>query len=129
MNRPGRVLLAAVACGLAIGALQPQQGRLWPGECSAGAAVLPHGDAHPPPPLHPQILNLHNPYPQQVLTLNRIKTFIKEDPEVKSISTEACFAVARATVCAGLLALLSWQEPWCYRSPHPAPANVPDCLA
>ena len=33
-----------------------------------------------------------------VLTLNRIKTFIKEDAEVKSISTEACFAVARATV-------------------------------
>lgn len=39
--------------------------------------------------------------PPQVLTLNRIKTFIKEDAEVKSISTEACFAVARATVRAG----------------------------
>ena len=33
-----------------------------------------------------------------VLTLNRVKSFIKEDPDVKSISTEACFAVARATV-------------------------------
>lgn len=32
-----------------------------------------------------------------ILTLNRIKSFIKEDAEVKSISTEACFAVAKAT--------------------------------
>ncbi|GAB4813701.1 hypothetical protein N2152v2_000747 [Parachlorella kessleri] len=32
-----------------------------------------------------------------VLTLNRVKSFIKEYPDVKSISSEACFAVARAT--------------------------------
>lgn len=30
--------------------------------------------------------------------MNRIKSMIKQDVEVKSISTEACFAVAKATV-------------------------------
>ncbi|KAL4517139.1 hypothetical protein Ndes2437B_g06751 [Nannochloris sp. 'desiccata'] len=31
------------------------------------------------------------------LSVNRIKSMIKQDVEVKSISTEACFAVAKAT--------------------------------
>lgn len=34
----------------------------------------------------------------QILTINRVKSLIKEDVEVKSISTEACFAVSKATV-------------------------------
>ena len=34
----------------------------------------------------------------QVLSVNRVKNIIKNDVEVKSISTEACFAIAKATV-------------------------------
>jgi hypothetical protein len=36
--------------------------------------------------------------PMAQLTVGRVKSMIKEDAEVKSISTEACFVVAKATV-------------------------------
>ena len=34
---------------------------------------------------------------EQVITVNRVKNLVKDDAEIKSISTEACFAVAKAT--------------------------------
>lgn len=34
----------------------------------------------------------------QVLTLGRVKTLIKEDADVKFVSAEAYFAIAKATV-------------------------------
>jgi chromatin accessibility complex protein 1 len=33
----------------------------------------------------------------QAISVNRVKNLLKDDPEIKSISTEACFAVAKAT--------------------------------
>lgn len=33
----------------------------------------------------------------QAISVNRVKNMLKDDPEIKSISTEACFAVAKAT--------------------------------
>lgn len=49
---------------------------------------------HSPDCVHRQ----QKPARLQVLTMGRVKAMIKEDVEVKSISTEACFAVAKATV-------------------------------
>lgn len=33
----------------------------------------------------------------QVISVNRIKALLRDEPDIKSISTEACFAVAKAT--------------------------------
>lgn len=46
----------------------------------------------PPVPRQPS-----TPLSKQVITVNRVKGLLRDEPEVKSISTEACFAVAKAT--------------------------------
>lgn len=65
--------------------------------CSEPCSSAAGGTPQPPHRTHSRRAR---PAPQ-VLSINRVKAFIKEFGEVKSISTEACFLVAKATVRQG----------------------------
>ena len=69
---------------------------------SRGSVLAGEGRHCRHPPLPPFLL-LTSPAhyltrsPPQVITVDRVKQLVRDDVEIKSISTDACFAVAKAT--------------------------------
>ena len=70
----------------------PCMRRVLAGEAPPAATPCRH-----PPPLLASPAHRPTRSALQVITVNRVKQLVRDDVEIKSISTEACFAVAKAT--------------------------------